>query len=190
MNYYLYENNNLLSDLIKKLKGKKVDFPYIINMNKDLWLELNIDQLYNNNKFNDLINKHDLKKDILQNIEYNETFFNDVVDLKFFTIYKNNPLNPKYIVLQMKKDNNINWSDMLVYEIENINDFVYALTSKTIEIINGSEKYIYETTDGGNDWILKNSNIANDKFKKNLSNKEIGELISNDDVKVEIVSNI
>ena len=39
--------------------------------------------------------------------------------------------------------------------------------------------YIYQTSNSGNNWILKDKQKKNDKFKENLENEEIKNLIRN-----------
>ena len=78
------------------------------------------------------------------------------------------------------------WTPVELYRVNgDVNRFYNKLTSKTIEIIEGDQNYIYETSNG-NDWILQNSDRENDVYKKILRKEELQDLLSSRSVKLVI----
>ncbi len=51
------------------------------------------------------------------------------------------------------------------------------LTAKTIELKFQNKTYTYETSNSGNNWLLKNKEDKNDEFKENLETENIKDLI-------------
>ena len=67
-----------------------------------------------------------------------------------------------------------------------VKKFYDKLTSKVIEIIDGDENYIYETSNG-NEWILQNADAETDVYKKIFRREELQDLLSDRNVKVNIL---
>jgi hypothetical protein len=95
--------------------------------------------------------------------------------------------NPDYILFQTYNDSLKKWDDAKLYSIEeDIKKFYDKLTSKTIEISDGGENYIYITSNG-NDWELQNSEKENDVFKRFLRKEELEEVINSKNPIINII---
>jgi hypothetical protein len=101
--------------------------------------------------------------------------------MKFFFLYSRNETildNPNFLILQYYK--NDKWYPIEIYKIDsNIDDFYKKLTAKTIKLTFDNVTYIYQTSNSGNNWLLKDKQKKNEKFKENLENEEIKTLIRN-----------
>jgi hypothetical protein len=60
------------------------------------------------------------------------------------------------------------------------------LTSRTIEIVDGDQNYIY-TSDNANEWILQNSDKENDVYKSVFRKEELEELIRDKKIKINVI---
>ena len=102
--------------------------------------------------------------------------------------FRSNELeNPNYILFQTYNDSLKKWDDAKLYSIEeDIKKFYDKLTSKTIEISDGGENYIYITSNG-NDWELQNSDKENDVFKRFLRKEELEEVINSKNPTINII---
>jgi hypothetical protein len=83
------------------------------------------------------------------------------------------------------------WDDTKLYKmnIEGSNiqqKFFDKLTSRTIEISDGSENYIY-TTSNGNEWELQNIQKENDIFKRYFRKEDLQKLLDDKKVKLTII---
>jgi hypothetical protein len=95
--------------------------------------------------------------------------------------------NPEYILFQTWDETLKKWEDAKLYEVnDDIKKFYDKLTSKTIEIIDGTENYIY-TTSNGNDWVLQNSQSQNDKYLKSFRKEDLQKLLDDNQVKINII---
>ena len=116
-----------------------------------------------------------------------ENFLRKDIDMKFFFLYSRNETvldNPDYLILQYYKDNK--WYPIEIYSIKGaVKNFYEKLTAKNIELTFNNNTYKYETSNSGNNWILK-SNNKNDKFRENLETEDIKNLIK-DGAKLKIV---
>jgi hypothetical protein len=102
-----------------------------------------------------------------------------------YKIEQNELENPIYILFQTKDGDK--WDDAKLYKIEDdIKRFYDKLSSRTIEIVDGDENYIY-TTSNGNDWELQNSDKANDIYKNNFRKDEIMKLLDDRHLKLNII---
>jgi hypothetical protein len=85
--------------------------------------------------------------------------------------------NPDYIIFQSWNDTISKWGDAKLYKVNaDIKNFYDKLSSKVIEISDGGEKYIYQTSNG-NEWLLQNVEKANDVFKKYFRTEEFESFI-------------
>lgn len=148
----------------------------------------NISKLYDDNQFNKNIDKKGLKKSKLHDTKDSQTLLEDNIILRFFFIYPKGSMEleePKYIVVQyFNKDNN-EISDIRVFENEDsINDFYKTLTDKTIELSKGRKEFIYQTSNSGNNWELKNPKQVKGDFKSDLDFEEMDKLIKDKKIKL------
>lgn len=65
-------------------------------------------------------------------------------------------------------------------------NFYNKLTSKTIQFDKDDKKYIYSTSNGGNDWMLGVGLKEDDVFKKSLSNDDIKAILADKSKKISI----
>ena len=104
-----------------------------------------------------------------------------------FDINSNELENPLYILMQVYNETLRKWDDVKIYRInDDVKKFYDKLTSRTIEIVDGDENYIYITANG-NEWILQNSDRENDVYKKSFRKEELQDLLSQKNVSVNIL---
>jgi hypothetical protein len=129
-----------------------------------------------------------LKKSQLEDTETYQTFLNKPCKFMFIYGQEQNELeNPLYIIFQTWNETLKKWEDVKLYLVRNnISKFYDKLSSKTIEIIDGDENYIYNTSNG-NEWILQNSNKENDTYKKVFRKEELQNILKNNKVKLTII---
>jgi len=144
-----------------------------------------IEKLYENNRFNEKLKKNDLKKGKLEDTTYDETLLNADTSLKFFFIYKKSEMQleePKFIILQYNK-NNVKSQILSYTNKDSINSFYEKLTDAVVELSNGKETYLYKTTNGGNNWEMKNVQMENDEMKSELDKDQLQALINKKNLK-------
>jgi hypothetical protein len=154
---------------------------------------LDIDYLSDNIDFLNSLASLGLKKSSVQNTEDFETFLNK--PCRFMLIYdinSNELEGSEYMLFQTYNDTLNKWEPTKLYKMnvggDNVQErFFNKLTSRTIEIIDGDENYIY-TTSNGNDWELQNRlSKDNDTYKKLLRKEELQKILDNKKVKLTIV---
>lgn len=178
-----------IEELLSILEGAKIDIFSKFKIDKDqINVDDNIDSLYTNNRFNNLIEKKKLKKGNLNNTKFNETLLDDRYILKFFFLYNEESIEleePEYVFIQYYDKNSNKNSNILGFENnEHINSFYAKLTDATIELIKGEDTYIYQTSNGGNNWQMKNVQMESDEMKLTLDKEELKNLISKKGIKV------
>jgi len=153
---------------------------------------LDLDYLSENIEFLNSLTSLGLKKSPVQNTEDFETFLNK--PCRFMLIYdiNSNELEGSEFMLFQTYNETLNkWDDTKLYKmnIEGSNiqqKFFDKLTSRTIEISDGSENYIY-TTSNGNEWELQNIQKENDIFKKYFRKEDLQKLLDDKKVKLTII---
>lgn len=176
-----------IDDLLDSINDKKIDF-YHFNLSNDNYINKTIEFLYDDSDFNKQLFKKDLKKGEMLSTLYIENFLRKDIDMKFFFIYNRNETilnDPEYIFLQYYKDDK--WNNIEIFRITgSVENFYKKLTAKTIKLIYDDITYIYQTSNSGNNWILKDKNKKTDKFKVDLETEDIKNLIK-DGVKLKII---
>jgi hypothetical protein len=164
--------------LLDSINDKKVDF-YSIGMASDNYVNKTIDTLYDDADFNKQLFKENLKKGELESTLDIENFLRKDIDMKFFFLYSRNETildNPDFLILQYYKDDK--WYPIEIYSIKgSIENFYEKLTAKTIKLVDDNVTYIYQTSNSGNNWLLKDKSKKNEKFKENLETEDIKSLI-------------
>jgi hypothetical protein len=95
--------------------------------------------------------------------------------------------NPKYILFQSWNDSLGKWEDTKLFKVNGeIKNFYDKLSSRVIEIDDGENKYIYQTSNK-NEWSLLNGEKENKDFKKYLRSDEFEDLINRKGLKVNII---
>jgi len=179
--YEQYIKETITTDvdgLLDSINDKKVDF-YSIGLSSDNYVNKTIDTLYDDADFNKQLFKENLKKGELESTLDIENFLRKDIDMKFFFLYNRNETildNPDFLILQYYKDNK--WHPIEIYSIKGaVENFYEKLTAKIIKLVDDNTTYIYQTSNSGNNWLLKYKNKKNDKFKENLETDDIKELI-------------
>ena len=95
--------------------------------------------------------------------------------------------NPSYLIFQSWNETLSKWEDVKLYRVhENIQKFYDKLISRTIELVdNSGDNYIY-SNQGGNEWILQNTEPT-DIYQKVFRKDELEEFLKNHKVKVNII---
>jgi hypothetical protein len=164
--------------LLTTINDKKVDF-YAIGLSNDDYINKTIEFLYDDADFNKALFKKNIKKGELDSTTDIENFLRKDIDMKFFFLYNRDQSilgDPNYLILQYFKDNK--WFPIEIYSISGpVENFYAKLTAKTIKLTFDDVTYIYQTSNSGNNWALKDKKKKTDKFKENLNTTSIKELI-------------
>jgi hypothetical protein len=179
--YLQYIKESITTDvdgLLNSINDKKVDF-YSIHLSNDDYLNKTIETLYDDADFNKQLFKDDLKKGEMEFTMDIENFLRKDIDMKFFFLYSRNETvldNPDFLILQYYKDDK--WYPIEIYKIKGaVENFYEKLTAKTIKLTFDNITYIYQTSNSGNNWLLKDTAKKTEKFKENLETDDIKELI-------------
>ena len=144
---------------------EQVDIFQTLSLPEEFKNKLDIDFLNDNIEFLNSLASIGLKKSAIQNTDDFQTFVNK--PCKFMLIYdinSNELENPEYMLFQVYNAALQKWDETKLYKItDDIKKFFDKLTSRTIEVIDGDQNFIYVTTNG-NDWELQNLAKENDKI--------------------------
>lgn len=173
-------------DFLESIDAEKVDLYTTLELSDEL-RNINLDDLSTNNEFINALTKLGYSKSNLEDSKTYQTFLSK--PCKYIFIYKQeqnqNLEDPVYLIFQ--SNDNID-----LYKINAqsgttfLKRFYDKLSSKTIEILDGNENYIYSTSNGS-DWELQNSDKQNDTYKKNFRKEEFQKLIDDKKVKINII---
>lgn len=169
-----------VDELLNSINDEKTDF-FTLKLSNDDYINVTIDELYDDPNFNKQLFKNNLKKGNIESTMDFESFLKKNIDMKFFFLYSRNETvldNPNLLLLQYYK--NDKWYPIEIYKIKGkVDDFYDKLTAKTIKLIDDKVVYIYQTSNSGNNWLLKDKDKKSEKFKDNLETEEIKSLIKN-----------
>lgn len=185
----LMESLNIWHDiLLNSINAEEVDIFDTLKLPTELKDNLDLDFLFNNVEFINSLSSLALKKSQLEDTETYQTFLNKPCKFMFIFSQEQNELeNPLYIIFQIWNESLNRWGDSKLYKVNNdVKRFYDKLSSKTIEIVDGDENYIY-TTSNGSDWDLQNSDKANDIYKNNFRKEELQTLLDDRKVKLNII---
>jgi len=146
-----------------------------------------LDNIQQNGDFIDELSKSNLiMSDISDTADF-ETFL--INRLRFATLRNkdsNELVNPEYLLIQSFNDATNTWSKIVLYKInDSFNKFYDKLSSRTIELTDGNQKYIYKTSIR-NEWELSNRS-SNTDFPKFIRNKELGDLIKTKNLELKYI---
>jgi hypothetical protein len=129
-----------------------------------------------------------LKKSQINNSDDFENFVNKPCRfMMLFTIESNELENPKYILFQNWNETLKKWDDLKMYSInDDIKKFYDKLTSRTIEISEDENNYIYSTSNG-NDWTLQNTSNETDVYKRNLRKEEVQKILDERKIEYKVI---
>lgn len=186
----LMESLNIWHDVIlNAISAEEMNIFDIFSLPKEDYKDkMDIDYLEDNIEFINSLSSIALKKSAVQNTEDSQTFVNK--PCKFMFIYKsesNELENPVYIIFQVWNDTLDKWDDAKLYKInDDVKKFYDKLSSKIVEISDGDDNYIYQTSNGS-DWDLQNIEKENDIYKKTFRKEELQKLLKDRNVKINII---
>lgn len=190
MSVDILESMNIWHDvLLSSISAEEKDIFDTLKLPKDFYSDrLTLDFLSSNIEFINSLSSLGLKKSPLQNTEDYQTFVNKPCKWMFIYDISSNELeNPVYIAFQVWNETNKNWEDVKLFKINgDVKKFYDKLSSKTIEVTDGDENYIYTTSDG-NTWELQNLDKENDIYKRFFRKDELQSLLNERKVKLSII---
>jgi hypothetical protein len=186
----ILESMNIWHDvLLSAISAEEKDIFDTLKLPKEFYQErLTLDFLSNNIEFINSLSSLGLKKSSVQLTDDYQTFVNKPCKWMFIYDINSNELeNPLYIVFQVWNETNKDWEDVKLFKIEgDVKNFYDKLSSKTIEVTDGDENYIYITADG-NTWELQNLDKENDVYKRFFRKDELQSLLNDRKVTVSII---
>ena len=186
----LMESLNIWHDvLLNSISAEEENIFDVFSLPKEDYKDqMDIDYLEDNIEFINSLSSIGLKKSAAQHTDDHQTFVNK--PCKFMFVYKsesNELENPVYIIFQVWNDTLDKWDDAKLYKInDDVKKFYDKLSSKTVEISEGDENYIYQTSNGS-DWVLQNTEKENDIYKRSFRKEELQQLLSDRNVKISII---
>ena len=149
---------------------------------------LDLDFLGDSIEFINSLSSIALKKSEIKNSDDYQTFLNKPCKFMFvFDINSNELENPVYLLFQTWNETLDKWEDVKSYKVkDDAKKFYDKLSSRTIELVDGDQNYIY-TTNNGNEWVLQNSDKENDIYKKVFRKEEFQDFIKERKIKVNII---
>ncbi len=175
--------------LLNAIDAEEVDiFDTFKLPNEDFSKNLDLDFLGDSIEFINSLSSIALKKSEIKNSDDYQTFLNKPCKFMFiFDINSNELENPVYLLFQTWNETLDKWEDVKLYKVrDNVTKFYDKLTSRTIEILDGDDNYIYETSNG-NEWVLQNRDKANDVYKVVFRKEELQELLKDRNIKINII---
>jgi len=186
----ILESMNIWHDvLLSAISAEEKDIFDTLKLPKDFYQgRLTLDFLSDNIEFVNSLSSLGLKKSPVQNTEEYQTFVNKPCKWMFiYDIASNELENPLYITFQVWNDTSKEWEDVKLFKINgDVKKFYDKLSSKTIEVTDGDENYIYITSDG-NTWELQNLDKENDVYKRFFRKDELQSLLNDRKVTVSII---
>ena len=137
--------------LLSAVGAEEVNIFDTLKLPKDIFSDkLDLDLLGDNVEFINSLSSIALKKSPLENSEDYQTFLNKPCRFMFLYDINSNELeNPVFIIMQIFNETLRKWDDAKIYKIkEDVKKFYDKLTSRTIEIVDGDQTYIYTTSNG------------------------------------------
>lgn len=177
----LMESLNVWHDaLLDSIGAEEVDMFETFHLPADDYRgKMDLDFLDKDVEFLNSLSSIALKKSEVQKSDYFETFLNK--PCKFMFVYeaeKNELENPEYLLFQSWQESLEKWEEVKLYRVMgDVQRFYEKLSSKTIEVIDGEDSYIYSASNV-NDWVLKNVEKENDVYKRILRKEELQKLLS------------
>ena len=185
----LMESLNIWHDvLLTSISAEKVDLLSTIKLPDEFKDKLDLDTLSENNEFINSLSSIGLKKSPIQNSDDFQTFVNKPCRFMFLYDFNSNELeNPEYILFQTWNETLKKWDETKLFKVkDDIKKFYDKLTSRTIEIVDGEENYIYSTSNG-NDWELQNLKKENDIYQRYFRKEQLQQLLSDRNIKLTII---
>lgn len=190
MSVDIMESMNIWHDvLLASINAEEKDIFDTLSLPKDFYKSrLTLDFLSNNIEFINSLSSLGLKKSQVNASDDFQCFINKPCKWMFIYDISSNELeNPIYIVFQVWNETAKEWEDVKLFKVNgDAKNFYDKLSSKTIEVTDGDENYIYVTSDG-NTWELQNTDKENDIYKRFFRKEELQKILDDRKVKVSIV---
>jgi hypothetical protein len=150
--------------------------------------KLDLDLIGDNVEFINSLSSIALKKSPIQNSDDFQTFLNKPCRFMFLYDINSNELeNPVYIMMQVYNDTLSSWDTLKIYKIQDdVKKFYDKLTSRTIEIVDGDQNFIYITSNG-NEWVLQNKDVENDVYRQTFRKEELEDLVKDRKIKINVI---
>jgi hypothetical protein len=179
-------------ELLESIEAEETNLFDTFKLNRnDFDKYFTIQYLFESKDFEEYLKENSYKKTDIESTEDYETFLKNSYDIRFFCIYGINQSTiekPKWIIIQMKEKDSDEWTPVRCYVVNgDMNRFYDIMTSRTIEIKDGENSWIYWTSNSGEEWVLKNVEDENDEFKEYLTSSEIKDLLKDGEFKFEII---
>ncbi len=188
-NIDLMESLNLWHDVIlNSIGAEEMDIYETFKLPKDQYQgRMNIDFLSNDVEFINSLASIGLKKSPIQSTDDYATFINKPCKFMFIYGVESNELeNPMYILFESWNETLSKWQDGRLYKVnDDVKRFYDKLSSKTIEITDGDQNYIYSTSNGS-EWELQN-NKESEIYQKVFRKDEFEKLINDRKAKLKII---
>jgi hypothetical protein len=183
----IIESLSVISNIVlDSIDAEEVDIHDTLKLKKEDNLDL--DLLSDNIDFINSVSSLGLKKSNVELSDDYETFISK--PCRFIMIYniESSELeNPVYIMFQSWNDTLSKWDDSKLYKVnDDIKKFYDKLSSKTIEVNDSGDKYIYVTSNT-NEWILQNVEKENDTFKKYMRKEDFEKMVNDEKVIITII---
>jgi len=174
--------------LLNSIRAEEKDIFSTLKLSDDFRDRLNFDDIHDSVEFINSLSSIALKKSTVENSEDYQTFLNKPCKFMFLYDINSNELeNPQFLLFQTWNDTTSTWESLKLYKInDDVKKFYDKLTSRTIEITDGDQNYIYQTSNG-NEWVLQNSDKENDIYKKTFRREELQNLLKDKNVTVNIL---
>lgn len=185
--YYLNLNESLniwYDSLLSSVKAEEINIFDTLKLKDN-----NIDMVHlnENEDFISALASIGLKKSNMELSSDYETFLNTPCRFMFiYDIDANELETPNYMLMQIYNNSLNKFEETKCYKInDDIKKFYDKLSTKVIEISDGNDKFIYQTSNG-NEWSLKSIH-NNEFFKKVMSKEELMKTIKERQCKTKVV---
>jgi hypothetical protein len=186
----LLESLNIWTDaLLNAVDAEEVDIFDTFKLPTDMFSDkLDLGFLSDNIEFLNSLSSIALKKSEVKNSDDFQTFLNKPCKFMFIYDINSNELeNPEFLIFQTWNDTLRKWEEAKLYKVkDDVKKFYDKLTSRTIEIVDGDQNYIYETSNG-NEWVLQNSDKENDIYKKVFRKEELQDLLKAKSIQINVI---
>lgn len=177
--------------LLKSIKAEEVDLFKIFELSETtLKPNYNIEDLLKSKEFLNKVNNKQMKLSKIEETEDSETFIENTFDVKFILVHKKNNSElekPEFIIFQFRKKVENKWGDVKCYRVNgDIQNLYDNLTNKTIEFKKGNKTYIYYTSNSGNNWQLKNTELKDEQFLDLMDKDQIKMILQDKDILITI----
>jgi len=126
--------------------------------------------------------------DIEKSNETSSLVINPIQYILLYNQDQSEAANPVYLLVQDSQYNK-NTPIQLFYVTSEITKFFEYLTNRLIEVTktnDPSKKFIYRTTNAGENWELQNTDLATNTLKEQMFGDELAELEKNKMISIEI----